>query len=287
METLFIQKYGIFFGSIFVFLGLDHLFTVWWYYLLLTLLCFNITVCSFNRFKRLLTVLRREHYLDKEQAFRGRSNHRSLELALEPAEAARALSRLLAENGYRVHNRDRHSEQEHLISAGKGTISRFGPILSHIGLVIIIVGAAVSYMLSFQHFQWMGPNEQIVVPDLSYMSSPAYRFENTTARILQAFGLSREPSNLMQADSVIRRSDWRRLSESLVLKKSFSLRLDKFDAQFTAQGKPKAYLSTVTVLGPDDQAEPLFSHLIKVNDPLIHKGVYFYQTSYSASGTAA
>ena len=51
LETLFIQKYGKFFGGIFVFLGLDHLFTAWWYYLLLALLCFNITVCSLNRLK--------------------------------------------------------------------------------------------------------------------------------------------------------------------------------------------------------------------------------------------
>ncbi len=31
----------------------------------------------------------------------------------------------------------------------------------------------------------------------------------------------------------------------------------------------------------------MFSHVIKVNDPLIHKGVYFYQSSYAPSGDGA
>ncbi len=287
LETLFIQKYGKFFGGVFVFLGLDHLFTVWWYYLLLALLCFNITVCSFNRLKRIVALVRREYYLEKEQNYRDQTNHRSLEVALSPAEASRTVISRLAKNGYRVFNRDHASEQVHLIYAKRGAISQFGPLFSHLSMIIIIVGAAISHLLSFQHFQWMGPNEQIMVPDLSYMASPAYQFELMTGRVLEAFGLARKPSELMLADSIIRHSDWRRLPSNLNFKKSFRLRLDKFEALFTPQGKPKAYLSTVTVLGPDTGAEPLFSQVIKVNDPLIHKGVYFYQNSYSSSGTAA
>jgi len=287
LETLFIQKYGKFFGGIFVFLGLDHLFIAWWYYLLLALLCFNITVCSLNRLKRILALVRREHYLEKEQNYRDQTNHRSLDVELLPAEAARRVIRQLARDGYRVFNRQPDSEQAHLIYAKKGVISQFGPFFSHLSMVIIIVGAAISHLLSFQHFQWMGPNEQIEVPDLSYMSSPAYQLELVTGRMLEAFGLERKSSDLMLADSVIRHSDWRRLPSNLNFEKSFGLRLDKFEALFTPQGKPKAYLSTVTVLGPEAGAEPMFSQVIKVNDPLIYKGVYFYQNSYSPSGTAA
>jgi len=287
MEALFFQKYGDFFGGLFVFLGLDHIFTVWWYYCLLILLCFNITVCSVNRLKRILALVRREHYLEREQDYRDQSNHRTLGLALAPAEAARAASRLLAKSGYSVFNRGHDSEQKHLLYAKTGAVSHFGPFFSHISIVLIIVGAAISYMLSFQHFQWMGANEQIVVPDLSYMASPAYRFELLSNRLLSAFGIQKNPSNLMQADSVIRHSDWRRLPGNLNFERSFRVRLDKFEAQFTTQGKPKAYLSAVTVLGPEDKAEPVFSQVIKVNDPLIYKGVYFYQSSYSPSGKAA
>jgi cytochrome c biogenesis protein len=287
LEALYLQKYGPFFGRLFVLLSLDHLFTAWWYYLLLALLCLNITVCSFNRLKRILALIKREHYLGKEQDYRDQSNNRSLRLKLPPEEAARAVSRLFTAKGYRVLNREHESGPAQLIYAKKGAISQFGPFLSHISMVVIIVGAAVSYLLSFEHFQWLGPNDRIQVPELSYMSSPSYQFEKVAGRILEAFGSGRQSSELMQADSVIRYSDWRRLPRDLEFKKSFSLSLDKFEALFTAQGKPKAYLSTVTVLGPEPAAKPLFSKIIKVNDPLIHKGVYFYQSSYAPSGSAA
>ncbi len=65
------------------------------------------------------------------------------------------------------------------------------------------------------------------------------------------------------------------------------MRLEKFDALFTSQGRPKAYLSMVTVLSPEEEEKELYSYSIKVNDPLIHEGVYFYQSSYSPGGGGA
>ena len=72
----------------------------------------------------------------------------------------------------------------------------------------------------------------------------------------------------------------------MCIRDRMKVRLEKFEAQFTSQGKPKAYLSTVTVLDSDNGDKELFSHLIKVNDPLVHRGVYFYQSSYSPGGGA-
>ncbi|MBN2290003.1 MAG: cytochrome c biogenesis protein ResB [Candidatus Glassbacteria bacterium] len=287
LETLFLQKYGPFFGGLFVFLGLDHLFTAWWYYLLLALLCLNVTVCSLNRLKRITALVRREHYLETEQDYRDQANNRSLRLDIAAEGAAGGVGSLLEQQGYRVFKRPHPSGEALLLYARKGALSHFGPFLSHISMVIIILGAAVSYLLSFQHFQWMGADEQIVVPDLGYMSSPGYQLELVAGRIREAFGSPGRPSGLMLADSVVRNSDWRRLPADLDLRRSFRVRLDRFEAQFTPQGKPKAYLSTVTVLGPGPEDGPLFSQLIKVNDPLIYQGMYFYQSSYAPSGRAA
>jgi len=198
-----------------------------------------------------------------------------------------SVGEILEESGYKVHLSHTQNKNSRLLYAKRGAISQFGPFLTHISMVIIILGAAISYMMSFEHFQWLAPGDVIQIPDLSYMASPAYQWEVITHRLAGAFGIKREPSPVMIADRVVRRSDWRRLPQDLSTGKSFGLRLEKFDAHFTPQGRPKAYLSTVTVLGPENGAEELYSYLIKVNDPLIHGGVYFYQSSYSPGGGSA
>ncbi|MEA2063470.1 MAG: cytochrome c biogenesis protein ResB [Gemmatimonadota bacterium] len=296
-SALFLQKYGRFFGSLFVLLGLDHLFTAWWYYLLLGLLCLNIIVCSLGRLGSKLELIRRVSFLEDETDYRRRSASRSVALAgLSPAGAARAVSGLLAGEGYRVFERPGVPEdsgadrpRHYLLSARRGALGQLGSFISHLSMVLIIIGAAIGYIFSFDHFQWLGEGERIIVPDLGYMASPGYRWELLQRRACRIFGLGLgETPGLMRADSVIRHADWRYFSDELHFEKSFVLRLDKFEALFTPQGKPKAYLSTVTVLGTgEDGSKPLFSRLIKVNDPLIYKGVYFYQSSYAPSGRMA
>jgi len=287
LESLYLHKYGELFGGLLVFLGMHHLFTVWWYYLLLGLLCFNLTVCSLKRLSRIIHLVRRIHFLEQEQQYRDQVHNRSTRVRLDVEQAAQGVRQLLRESGYRVAVRRGGSENNHLLYAKRGEFSHFGPFFTHISMVIIIIGAAISYMLSFEHFQWMAPGDVIDVPDLSYMAQPAYQLEVLRERLSAAFGLEREASALLQADRLVRSSDWRKLPKDLSVGRKFRLRLEKFEAQFTSQGKPKAYLSTVSVLGPQQENDPLFSYLIKVNDPLIHEGVYFYQSSYAPSKDGA
>jgi len=58
----------------------------------------------------------------------------------------------------------------------------------------------------------------------------------------------------------------------------FSLRCNSFDVAFYENtGRPKSYVSSLTVI--ENGAEVLTKQ-IRVNDPLIYKGIYFYQSSY-------
>ena len=59
----------------------------------------------------------------------------------------------------------------------------------------------------------------------------------------------------------------------------FSIRCDKFTVQFYDTGAPKEFRSDVTVI--DDGREVLHKKL-RVNSPLVYKGIRFYQSSYQA-----
>ncbi len=57
----------------------------------------------------------------------------------------------------------------------------------------------------------------------------------------------------------------------------FQVRLDRFNVSFYPSGAPQEFKSTVTILDPQ---KPGVSEPIRVNHPLTHKGISFYQASY-------
>lgn len=72
--------------------------------------------------------------------------------------------------------------------------------------------------------------------------------------------------------------------KSLALKNlEFEVRCDKFEVTFYDKAQmPKDYKSTLTVL---EEGKEVLTKVIEVNDPLIYKGIYMYQSSYGiASG---
>jgi cytochrome c biogenesis protein len=60
-------------------------------------------------------------------------------------------------------------------------------------------------------------------------------------------------------------------------KGNFDLRVDKFWIDYHENGSIKSYNSTLTVL---DQGAAAMTKTISVNDPLVYKGIWFYQSSY-------
>ncbi len=58
---------------------------------------------------------------------------------------------------------------------------------------------------------------------------------------------------------------------------NFDLKVDKFWIDYYENGAIKSYNSTLTVI---DQGAPVTTKTITVNDPLVYKGIWFYQSSY-------
>src|SRR5581483_2245636 len=60
-------------------------------------------------------------------------------------------------------------------------------------------------------------------------------------------------------------------------KGNFDLRIDKFWIDYYDNGAVKSYNSSLTVL---EQGQEKIAKTITVNDPLVYKGIWFYQSSY-------
>jgi cytochrome c biogenesis protein len=59
----------------------------------------------------------------------------------------------------------------------------------------------------------------------------------------------------------------------------FEVRCDSFNMEFYANGMPKSYRSQLAIL---ENGKVIKEKAIVVNDPLTHKGITFYQSSYQA-----
>jgi cytochrome c biogenesis protein len=61
----------------------------------------------------------------------------------------------------------------------------------------------------------------------------------------------------------------------------FSVHLNDFNAKFDAQGRPLHFSSDLSVM---ENGREVLRKTISVNDPLVYKGIKFYQSSYGLTG---
>jgi cytochrome c biogenesis protein ResB len=75
------------------------------------------------------------------------------------------------------------------------------------------------------------------------------------------------------------------VGEDFTRKLPFTVRCDEFQVEFYPDGRPKEYMSLLSVV--EDGREVVSKQRIEVNYPLIHRGIYFYQSSYGEVGVGS
>jgi cytochrome c biogenesis protein len=68
--------------------------------------------------------------------------------------------------------------------------------------------------------------------------------------------------------------------DSIPIELGFTIRCDSFALEFYDNGMPKEYKSSLTIL---ENGKEILHKNIKVNTPLTHKGITFYQSSYQGN----
>ena len=151
-------------------LQLDHLYTSFWFLLALVLLCISLAACSFRRqIPSLKASLRWTDYKNEKKLanLQLRSNYliNNVEDYIIKAEV------LLKKKGwdtYKVQNR---------ISARKGLIGKLGPIIVHMGLIVLLVGSAYGSFTSQSKEQYLIPGESLDLINESTNSKMSVKLE--------------------------------------------------------------------------------------------------------------
>jgi cytochrome c biogenesis protein len=133
--------YGIVDANLILNLGIDHVYSTWWFLSLLLLLAICLVSCTMTRQFPLLKN-------SKEFFFRGKKNSF---LKLPFSIKIKNISYLKEIILTKVQNRNFYLYQkENLIYGYRGLVGRISPILVHLSLIIILLGSSIG---AFQNFK--------------------------------------------------------------------------------------------------------------------------------------
>lgn len=121
-------------------LGLDHVYRTWWFLALLILFGTSLTACTFTRQFPALKAARRWKFYDQPRQFQKLALSAELDTG-----SLSSLMPLLQNRRYRVFQ----SEVEGVVYARKGIVGRIGPIIVHVGIVMILLGGIWGAMTGF------------------------------------------------------------------------------------------------------------------------------------------
>ena len=125
---------GLISGNILLLFQLDHIYTSFWFLLLLIWLGIALTVCSFRRQLPILkSALKWIDYKSPRQIAK-LSISQTVKVN-NPSKGLRNLKNNLKKQGWNV------KETDGRIAARQGAIGRLGPILIHLGMILLMIGA--------------------------------------------------------------------------------------------------------------------------------------------------
>ena len=111
-------------------IGLNHVYTTWWYLSILVLFGMSLIACTFRRQLPALKAVNLWKYYDKPQQF----NKLAISAEIK-TESLNQIESKLSEKGYRVY------QKASVLYAQKGISGRIGPIIVHIGMILVLLGA--------------------------------------------------------------------------------------------------------------------------------------------------
>jgi cytochrome c biogenesis protein len=244
-------------------IGFFDMYHTWWFVLLLFLLTANLTVCTLDRFPHALRIITaplkpidddslKAVQFKKEIPFKG---------GMDKAEE-RAVKVL---NAHRYRFVESKSAGMTQFMTQKGVYSRLGVYVTHTSIILIFVGALIGSFFGFKAF--------INLPEGRASKVVYLRNEPMWDKLMAALGIAGSP--------VIPNRDGGVPAMPL----GFYVQCDSFDVDYYVSplgqptGMPSEFHSTLSLYDLETEKK-ILEKRIRVNDPLTHNGITFYQSSY-------
>ena len=163
--------FGFINGSQVLKLQLDHVYTSNWFLFSLILLCISLAACSFRRqIPSLKAALKWTEYKNEKQFYKLQLTT-NYEIIQDVDHILKADS-LLRKKGWSI------SKYKNRLSARKGLVGKLGPIIVHIGLIILLIGSAYGNFSSQSKEQYLRLGESLDLINESSNSKVRIKLKN-------------------------------------------------------------------------------------------------------------
>ncbi|MEO6353684.1 MAG: cytochrome c biogenesis protein ResB [Burkholderiaceae bacterium] len=269
----YVNQFGPFWFEVFDKFSLYALYSSWWFLLIMAFLVLSTSLCIIRNAPKMLKDMRSWRENVREESLRNFHHKAEWASSAPRASLAQRLVAQLADQGYK--SKIVAKEHATLIAAKQGAANKWGYIFAHSAIVIICIGGLLDSDMPIRFQQWfMGKTPFAgngIIADIPQqhrlsLANPTFRGNTMIPE-----GATSNTAIIPQKDGV------------LIQDLPFSIQLKKFTIDFYSTGMPKLFASDVVVT--DHQSGKSFPATIKVNEPLIYKGVAIYQSSFEDGGS--
>jgi cytochrome c biogenesis protein len=269
----YVNQFGPFWFEVFGKLGLYAVYSAWWFLLIMAFLVMSTSLCIIRNAPKMLKDMRSWRENVREQSLRNFHHKAEWSSALPLAGFTQQLAQRIVHGGYKVKVVDKDGGV--LIAAKQGAANKWGYIFAHSAIVIICVGGLLDSDLPIRFQQWFGDKTpfggsgiiaEIPAQHRLGVGNPTFRGNTFIPE-----GGTANTAILPQQSGI------------LVQELPFSIQLKKFVIEHYSTGMPKLFASEVIVR--DLETGKTFESTIKVNEPLIYKGIAVYQSSFDDGGS--
>ncbi len=272
--TNYMVQFGQFWFGFFDMLGLYDVYHSAWFLLILLFLVLSTSLCIYRNTPGMLRELRawREHAT--ETSLRAFSHRAEYALTGDAQESVRRLGAFLEGRGFRFKS-VRQANGDLLIAAKAGSYQRLGYIFTHAAIVIICTGGLMDGNVPFKVQELLGWKvvETRDVPETQVPEKSRLSVANLSFRANMTL-----PEGAQAGVAFMRMRDG-----YLVQELPFAVALEDFRIEHYATGQPKSFESDLVIIDPELKT-PLKA-TIKVNHPLIYKGIAIYQSDFQDGGS--
>lgn len=269
----YVNQFGPFWFEIFNKLGLYAVYSAWWFLLIMAFLVLSTSLCIVRNTPKMLRDMRSWRENVREQSLRNFHHKVEWTSSTPLAAFARQVAERIAASGYQA--RIVEKENGLLVAAKRGSANKWGYIFAHSAIVVICLGGLLDSDLPIRFQKWVGGKTPFagsgVIADIPQqhrlgVGNPTFRGNTFIPE-----GATSDTAILSQQSGI------------LVQELPFSIQLKKFIIEHYSTGMPKLFASEVIVR--DKDSGKTFEATIKVNAPLIYKGIAVYQSSFDDGGS--
>lgn len=268
----YVNQFGPFWAGVFDAAGLYTVYSAPWFLLMLGVLVLSTSLCIARNTPKIVNDLRsyKEHV--REQALQSFHHKAQGELAEDRDTALARLSALLGQAGWQARAQVRDNGV--MVAARKGVSNKLGYLSAHSAIVLICLGGlfdgdlVVRVQMKLLGKHTYAGNDFNNVPAANRLSA-----RNPTFR-----GNLFVPEGQRSGTAVLSMPDGVVLQEL-----PFDVELKKFIVEYYDTGMPKLFASDIVIR--DRDTGQTTAATVKVNEPVKHRGVAIYQSSFEDGGS--